>query len=74
MLTPKKYAERVEAAYSTVMSWLQRGLIPGAQRQELPSGGWYYVIPEDAPKPELKPGPKPKNKAKKTTKKGSTAK
>jgi hypothetical protein len=58
MLTPKQYAERVEAAYSTVMSWLQRDLIPGAQKQELPSGGWYYVVPEDAPKPDLKPGPR----------------
>lgn len=58
MLTPKQYAERIDAAYSTVMSWLQRDLIPGAQKQELPSGGWYYVVPEDAPRPELKPGPK----------------
>jgi hypothetical protein len=58
MLTPKQYAERMDAAYSTVMSWLQRDLIPGAQKQELPSGGWYYVVPEDAPRPELKPGPK----------------
>lgn len=58
MLTPKKYAQQVNAAYSTVMSWLQRGLIPGAERQELPSGGWYYTVPADAPPPELKPGPK----------------
>ncbi|HKQ77947.1 MAG TPA: hypothetical protein VJ810_29895 [Blastocatellia bacterium] len=60
MLTPKEYAKQIQAAYSTVMSRLQRDLIPGAEKQELPSGGWYYTVPADAPKPQLKPGPKPK--------------
>lgn len=60
MVTPKEYAERIEAPYQTVMSWLRRNLIPGASRRSLPSGGWYYLVPVDAPKPVLKRGPKPK--------------
>jgi len=60
MITPKQYAEQIETPYSTVMRWLQRDLIPGAEKQELPFGGWYYAIPADAPRPDLKPGPKPK--------------
>ena len=56
MVTPRKYAERHKVHYTTVMSWLRRDLVPGAVKEELPYGGWYYRIPVDAPLPELKPG------------------
>ena len=65
MVTPKEYAEQIETPYQTVMSWLRRNLISGASRQPLPSGGWYYLVPVDAPKPVLKRGPKPRQTTKK---------
>lgn len=61
MITPKQYAEQIETPYPTVMRWLQKELIPGAEKRELPFGGWYYAIPEGTPPPDLKPGPKPKS-------------
>lgn len=74
MITPRKYAENHQAAYSTVMSWLQRDLIPGAEKHELPTGGWVYTIPENAPKPDLKPGPVPKTETKPSAKKRASKK
>jgi hypothetical protein len=67
MLTPRQYAQEVGAAYTTVMNWLSKGLLKGAVKQPLPyGGGYYYQVPADAPKPNLKSGPKPK-----ATKKGN---
>ena len=60
MITPKEYAESVQAKYQTVMLWLRQGLIPGATREMLPTGGHYYLVPSDAPRPETQRGPKPK--------------
>ena len=60
MLTPKQYAEQTGAAYSTVMVWLRRGLLPGAVRHDMPSGGCFYEVPANAPKPTLPIGRKPK--------------
>jgi len=60
MLTPKMYAEAVGKPYPTVMSWLQNDLIPGAEKQELPNGKHYYLVPADAPQPATKRGPKSK--------------
>ncbi|MET0646399.1 MAG: hypothetical protein ABW208_07235 [Pyrinomonadaceae bacterium] len=61
MLTPRQYANETGVAYTTVMNWLSRELIPGAVKEPLPyGGGYYYQIPADAPKPKLTPGPKPK--------------
>jgi hypothetical protein len=61
-VTPRKYAEMHEVAYTTVMKWLQNDLIPGAVKAQLPAPfvGHTYQVPEDAPPPALKPGPKPK--------------
>jgi hypothetical protein len=69
MIPPKEYAEMVGAKYQTVMLWLRQDLIPGAQRFDLPAGGHYYVIPENAPKPETRRGPKPKKEGAKKAKK-----
>lgn len=61
ILTPRQYAAMHRVAYTTVMKWLQNDLIPGAYKLPLqfPFQGYIYQIPEDAPPPELKPGPKP---------------
>ena len=58
MITAKEYAEMHNVHYTTVMNWLRRDLMPGAIKEELPFGGYFYKIPAGAPIPELKPGPK----------------
>lgn len=60
MIPPREYAERTGTNYQTVMLWLRQTLIPGAQKFELPTGGHYYLVPADAPKPQTRRGPKPK--------------
>lgn len=66
MLSPKQYAEKIQKPYTTVMTWLQGGVIPEAVKRTTPTGH-YWEIPEGTKPPELKPGPKPK--ANGTTKK-----
>ena len=63
MLTARQFAAAREVAYTTVISWLNKELLIGAEKQELAYGGFMWCIPEDAPVPELKPGPKPTKKA-----------
>src|SRR5262245_41615899 len=58
MITAKEYAEMHNVHYTTVMNWLRRDLVPGAIKEELPFGGYFYKIPAGAPIPELKPRPK----------------
>ena len=72
MISPKEYAEQVEAKYQTVMLWLRQNLIEGAQKFALPTGGHYYLVPADAPRPETRRGPKVKTE--KPTKKASKRK
>lgn len=64
IVTPRQYAEKHHVAYTTVMKWLQKNLIPGAYKATLPPPfvGYVYQIPEDAPPPNLKPGPRPQAK------------
>jgi hypothetical protein len=59
MITAKEYAEMHEVHYTTVMNWLRRDLLPGAIKEDLPFGGYFYKIPIETPIPNLKPGPKP---------------
>ena len=58
MITAKEYAEMHNSHYTTVMNLMRRDLVPGAIKEELPFGGYFYKIPAGAPVPELKPGPK----------------
>ena len=59
MVTPRKYATDTQTPYRTVMHWISRGLIAGVEKKTTDIG-FYYLIPSDAPKPDIKPGPKPK--------------
>lgn len=61
MLTPRKYAELKGVAYTTVMNWLQQGLIPQAVKHPTLTGH-YWEIPDSAPEPNLQPG-RPSTKA-----------
>lgn len=76
MLTARQFAEARNVAYTTVINWLNKTLLPGAEKEELAYGGFMWLIPENAIAPELKPGPKAKKEsgakpAKKARKKGS---
>lgn len=59
MLTPRQYAEKVGVAYTTVMGWLQRGLIPQAVKHATPTGH-YWEVPETTPAPKVQTGRPPK--------------
>jgi hypothetical protein len=59
MLSPRQYAAEIGAPYPTVMTWLQRGQLPGARKIETPAGH-VWAIPQGTPRPEMKPGPKMK--------------
>ncbi|MEP7336534.1 MAG: hypothetical protein ABI977_02115 [Acidobacteriota bacterium] len=58
MITARQYAKIHSTPYTTVATWLQRDLIPGAEKQEMPYGGYMWLVPDNAPKPDLTPGPK----------------
>jgi len=47
-LTAKKFAERAGVTYPTVISWLKKGLIPGAQFVEEAPLGPYCQIPAES--------------------------
>ncbi len=72
MVTPSKYADARGVNYSTVMKWLQKGLLAGAKKIDLPEppGGHVYNVPIDAPFPDVKPGPVPRAVASKSARKG----
>lgn len=62
MLTPRQFAELHGVAYTTVMNWLQQGLIPEAVKQETLTQH-YWEVPETAKPPKLQPGRPPKAQA-----------
>jgi hypothetical protein len=63
MVTARQFATLHGVPYTTVIFWLKREVIPGAEKQEIPVGrqGFIWRVPEDAPLPELPRGPKPKS-------------
>ena len=61
LITPRQYATEQGIPYRTVMEWLQRGLIAAAEKSETPTGH-YWMVPGNAPKPELQVG-RPKKEA-----------
>jgi len=71
MLTTAQFAERYQVAYTTVMTWLQRELIPGAKRVPTPRGD-VWEIPSSALQtftPPKQGRPRKETAAKKATKK-----
>lgn len=43
VITTYEFAEHFGAAYTTVMTWLQRGIIPGAQLVDAPRGAVWEI-------------------------------
>ena len=70
MLTAKKFAERAGVTYPTIISWLKKGLVPGAELvTESPHGAYWQIPATSLDKVEKqKPGPKPTKKTKKGAK------
>jgi hypothetical protein len=64
MLTARQFANMHGVPHSTVIFWLNKGVIPGAEKMEIAIGkkGFLWRIPDDAPLPKLPKGPKPKQK------------
>jgi len=75
IMTAVEFANAIDYDYSTVMRWLKRGLVPGAEFMTISESGNYGIwrIPESALKME-KPrlGRKKGIAKKKALKKGST--
>ena len=77
MIRAKEFARLRNVPYSTVIFWLNRGVLPGAEKVDFPVGKqpFFWLVPQDAPLPDLPKGPKPKEKtAKKVVKKRSVKK
>ena len=63
MLTTTEVMKQLDAPYQTVVSWIKKGLFPGARRIETPRGS-YWEIPasdlQDFQRPQIGRPPKPK--------------
>jgi len=73
MIRAKEFARLHDVPYSTVIFWLNKGALPGAEKVDFPVGkqSFFWLVPQDAPLPDLPKGPKPKQKTeKKAAKKG----
>ena len=68
MLTPSEYAEANGKPYQTIMAWLRKGLIAGAEKATI-GKMVFYQIPEDAK--FIEP---PMGRPKKTTDEGAAEK
>ncbi len=72
-MTATVFAEEMGVSYPTVVRWLKRKLVPGAELKQSPDRGKWWEIPEEAlTMARPKPGPKTNAEAtpaKKTSKK-----
>lgn len=59
-VTPMQYANKCGVHYHTVLIWISRQLVPCIKRKA--GRDIWYLIPDFAKPPVLKPGPKPKQK------------
>lgn len=73
MLTPRQFAEAKKVAYTTVMFWLNSGLITDAVKYET-LHGHYWEIPSTAVKTFERPKPGRPKKAQNSTATKSNAK
>lgn len=62
MLSPRQWAARIDRPYITVMQWIQRGLVEGVEKLDLPDGRYVYQVPESARVPEVKREKRPAQK------------
>ncbi len=63
MILLSEFAKKHNKPYQTVMTWRRRGLLRGVVKVDKPIE--HYLIPENAPVPNVKPGPRPKKKSSK---------
>ena len=69
MLSTGEVVKRLNAPYQTVVSWIKRGLFPGAKLEDTPRGS-VWLIPASALESFVRPpmGRPPKSKAEKKDK------
>jgi len=62
MITARQFAELRDVPYTTVIFWLRKGVLEGAEKQEIPFGrqGFIWQVLDNAPLPESPMGPKTK--------------
>lgn len=56
LISTLAYAEKHGYKYSTVASWIKKGLMPDAQKKPIGTKGtaYMYVLPDDSPPPEIR--------------------
>ena len=64
-MTATNFAREMGISYPTVIRWLDRQLVPGAELKESPERGKWWEIPETALEME-RPTPGPKKGSKRT--------
>ncbi|HKX32351.1 MAG TPA: hypothetical protein VJ302_31980 [Blastocatellia bacterium] len=52
-MTARAFAEEMDVDYSTVIRWLKKGLVPGAQLKESEDRGKWWEIPPSALKMQM---------------------
>jgi hypothetical protein len=73
MLTAVQFAKEASISYTTVMSWLKQGLVPGAEKKA-DHRGEYWDIPDTALKMERPKAGRPSKRQPESTKKKATKK
>jgi hypothetical protein len=48
IISVKDFAEQRGISLRTAFTWLREGLVPGAEREDLPNGSAYWKIPASA--------------------------
>lgn len=48
MMTGTQFAEKMGVNYTTVVRWLKRKIVPGAELRESPTRGKWWEIPPEA--------------------------
>jgi hypothetical protein len=74
MISAQDFAKQMGISPRTAFTWLREGLVPGAEREDLPNGVAYWKIPVSAigmekPKQAGRPAGSKSNKSRKTGKK-----
>jgi predicted site-specific integrase-resolvase len=65
MVSARQFAKINSLSYTTVMSWLRQGLIPGAKKEPTEFGDVWRIPASAIDKVQRpKPGPKPQEKKK----------
>jgi hypothetical protein len=57
--TAREFAAAMDVTYTTVLTWLADGRVPGAAKRQSPIGEWWEIPAKALAMEKPKPGPKP---------------